>query len=68
MTDNRQLIIRVIEFLSSSSASSLSIEAKNAIRPGLSVRSNGAGSLIITALPLSVLLAALLILVPRRNR
>ncbi len=68
MTDTRQFAIRMIEFLLDAESSNLEIMAKNALRPALSARGNSMGSLIVTALPLAVLLLALLVLLPRRNR
>lgn len=68
MTDSQQLIIRVMEFLLNMDATDLSIMAKDAIRPSLGTASAGLGSVLLAALPLSVLLAALLVLGPRRNR
>ena len=68
MTDSRQLVIRILEFLFNSRTSDLQIVAKNAVRPALSVKGNGMGSLIVAALPLAVLMVALLVLIPRRNR
>ncbi len=68
MTDTRQLIIRMIEFLLNTEGAGLQIEARDAIRPGLSARGNGMGSLMVTVLPLGVLLCAALVLWPRRRR
>ncbi len=67
MTDTRQLMIRVAEFLTGQQGSNLEIMARSAIRPGLSVRSNGMGSMLVTALPLAVVLAAAVVLFRRRN-
>ena len=68
MTDCQQLVIRVMEFLLHMDATDLSIMAKDAVRPSLGTASTGLGSVLLVALPLSVLLAALLILGPRRDR
>ena len=68
MTDSRQLVIRVMEFLLKLDASDLSIMPRQAVRPGLSTAGTGLGSLIVVALPLVVLAAAILVLGPRRNR
>ena len=68
MTDTRQLILRVMAFLLDQEASGLTMLPKNALRPALSAASAGVGSVVIVALPLCVLLIALLVLLPRRNR
>ena len=68
MTDSQQLVIRVMEFLLNMDASDLNIMAKEAVRPSLGTGSIGLGSVLLVALPVSVLLAAILILGPRRNR
>ncbi len=67
MTDARQLVIRMTEYLTGQAGSSLDIMARSAIRPGLSARGNGMGSLIVTAMPLAVLLSAVITLIRRRN-
>ena len=67
MTDAQQLMIRVMEFLLNMDASDLSIMAKEAIRPGLSTDSVALGSVILVALPVTVLGAALLVLGARRR-
>lgn len=68
MTDSQQLVIRVMEFLLKMDASDLSIMAREAVRPSLGTGSTGLGSVLLVALPLSVLFAALLVLGPRRDR
>lgn len=67
MTDSRQMMIRIAEFLLRLDASDLNIMPREAVRPSLSVNSSAVGSLILVALPLGVLFAALLMLGPRRN-
>jgi len=67
MTDARQLVIRMIEYLTGQQISNLNIMAKSAVRPGLSPRGNGLGSVIVAALPLSVLLFSLAAYIRRRN-
>ena len=67
MTDSRQMMIRIAEFLLRLDASDLNIMPREAVRPSLSVNSSAVGSLILVALPLGVLFAALLVLGPRRN-
>ena len=44
------------------------IAPKEAIRPALGTGSTNLGSILLVALPLSVVFAALLILGPRRSR
>ena len=68
MTDSRQVVIRVMEFLLKLDASDLSIMPRQAVRPALSTASTSLGSLILVAMPLAVLAAAILVLGPRRNR
>ena len=68
MTDAQQFILRVAEFLQNLDASDLKIMAKDALRPSLRPESTGMGSVILVALPAMVMLAALLVLVPRRRR
>ena len=68
MTDSQQVTIRVMEFLLQSDASNLTISPKEALRPGLSTASTNLGSILIVALPLTVLAAAVLVLGPRRSR
>ena len=68
MTDVRQLILRMTDYLAGYSGTSLNISARTAVRPGLSARGNGLGSLIVAILPLTVLLAALIELIRRKSR
>ena len=68
MTHAQEFIIRTMEYLVDSDASNLHIMARSAVRPGLSADALTLGSLLLVALPLSVLAAALMILVPRRHR
>ena len=68
MTDSQQFTIRVMEFLLKTDASDLMIAPKEAVRPALGTGSTNLGSVLLVALPLSVLFAALLILGPRRDR
>lgn len=67
MTDSRQAVIRIAEFLLRLDASDLNIMPREAVRPSLSVNSSTVGSLIIVALPLGVLAAALIVMGARRN-
>ena len=68
MTNAEEFILRTAQFLLSTQPTDLGIMAKTAVRPALSVRSYGWGSLLLVALPLAVLAAAMVILLPRRNR
>ena len=68
VTDVQQLMIRMAEYLTNQPGSNLDIMARSAVRPGLSARGNGAGSVLITVLPMAVLLAAMIVLGRRRNR
>ena len=68
MTDIRKLLIRTAEFLLDTAQSDLSIEARTALRPALGTGSTGLGSVLLAALPALVLAAALLVLLPRKNR
>jgi hypothetical protein len=56
------------DYLAGYSGTSLNISARKAVRPGLSARGNGLGSLIVAILPLTVLLAALIELIRRKSR
>ena len=67
MTDMQQFIVRTAEFLLDLDASDLSIVAKEAIRPALGIGSLTPGTVLLVTLPAAVLLAALLVLVKRRN-
>ena len=68
MTNSQQLTVRVMEFLLKTDASDVRIAPKDALRPALGTGSTSLGSILLVALPMTVLLAALLILGPRRNR
>ena len=68
MTDIQPLIVRTAEFLQDLEASSLQIQAREAVRPAPGIGSIRTGAVLIAALPASVLLAALLVLFRRKNR
>ena len=68
MTDSQQLVIRVAEFLLDTEASDLDILARQAVRTTLGIGSIGPGAVLVAALPAGVVLAALLVLIRRRNR
>jgi len=67
ITHAQEFIIRTMEYLVDSNASALGIMARAAVRPGLSADALSMGSMLLVALPLSVLAAALFILYPRRH-
>ena len=68
MTDAQEFILRTAQFLLDAQPTDLGIMAKTAVRPALSARSYSLGSLLLVALPMAVLAAALIVLLPRRNR
>jgi len=68
MTDSQQMVIRVAEFLLDTEASDLDILARQAVRTTLGIGSIGPGAVLVAALPAGVVLAALLVLIRRRNR
>ena len=68
MTDAEEFILRTVQYLLDTAPTDLGIMAKTAMRPALSVRSYGLGSMLLVLLPMSVIAAALVILLPRRNR
>ncbi|MBE5768978.1 MAG: hypothetical protein E7333_05225 [Clostridiales bacterium] len=68
MTDAHAFILRSMEFLLGLAPTDLNIVAKPAFRPQLSVESAVPGSLLLVFLPLTVLAAALIVLLPRRHR
>ena len=68
MTDAEEFILRTAQYLLNTRPTDLGIMAKAAVRPTLSVRSYGLGSLLLVALPVAVVIAALFILYPRRHR
>ena len=68
MTDAEEFILRTVQFLLNAQPSDLGIMAKTAVRPALSARSAALGSLLLVSLPMAVIAAALVILLPRRNR
>lgn len=63
----REFILRVMDYLVDSGSGSLSIAPKVAFRPRLSADALSMGSVLLVALPLTVLGAAFLILYPRRH-
>ena len=67
-TYSQQLTISIMEFLLETEGTNTQIAAKEILRPALKTASTTLGSVLLVALPLSVLLAALLVLGPRRSR
>ncbi|MBP5726560.1 MAG: Gldg family protein, partial [Clostridia bacterium] len=65
ITRSQELTVNVMEFLLQKGKTGLNIAPKDAARPGLKTESLSLGSILLIALPLSVLFAALLILGPR---
>lgn len=68
MTDAQEFIVTMVQYLLGGQAIDLNIMAKQAVRPQLSVRATTMGSVILVCLPLLVLAAALVVLLPRRHR
>lgn len=68
MTDDQEFLMRVTEYLQDTAASDLGIMARLALRPALSARSTAAGSILLVALPVAVLVAGIAVLYPRRRR
>ncbi|MBQ2700001.1 MAG: Gldg family protein [Clostridia bacterium] len=67
-TDNGPFLLKMLEYLLNQETISLNIAAKPAVRPGLSAGSLSLGIGIMVAAPLAVLIAALWVLTPRRNK
>ncbi|MCE5343784.1 MAG: GldG family protein [Eubacteriales bacterium] len=67
-TFNEEFILQLMGELLPQKTVSLDIIAKSAFHPGLTAGSVNAGIALLAALPLLVLLAAVLVLLPRRNR
>ena len=67
-TDNGAFLLKMLEHLLDQEAISLDIAAKAAVRPGLNPGSQTLGIALMVAVPLSVVIAALWVLMPRRNR
>ena len=63
----REFILRVMDYLVDSASADLSIAPQVAFRPRLSADALSRGSVLLVALPLTVLGAAFLILYPRRH-
>jgi len=63
----RELIIRMADYLVDNESDDLSIAPKVAFRPKLSAEALSMGSMMLVALPLTILAAALIILFPRRH-
>jgi hypothetical protein len=67
-TFNEEFILQLMGQLLPQKTVSLDIMAKSAFHPGLTAGSVSAGIALLVAVPLTVLLAAVLVLLPRRNR
>ncbi|MDD3212638.1 MAG: Gldg family protein [Eubacteriales bacterium] len=67
-TFNEEFILQLMGELLPQKTVSLDIIAKSAFHPGLTAGSQKAGIALLVSLPLMVLLAAVLVLSPRRNR
>ena len=67
MTDGEEFLVRAVSFLTGDDSIDTSIMVKTALRPGLSVNALSLGSVVLVGLPILVLLAAIIILLPRRN-
>ena len=67
MTDCQEWIIRTAEYLLDAEPADLGIMARTAVRPQLAPTSVTLGSLLVAALPLAILGAALIVLLPRRH-
>ena len=67
MTDAQEFIIRLVNTLSGSELTDLSIMARSAVRPRLSVTSAGSGVLICVLLPLLAVIGAAAVLFKRKT-
>lgn len=68
MTDSQEFIMTVVSWLRGSDPADIGITPKTAIRPQLSASALTLGSIVIVLLPLLVLSAALIVLLPHRRR
>lgn len=68
MTDAQEFILTMCTYLSNAQPVQLDIMAKAAMRPALSTASLAPGIALVVAAPLTVLAAALFVLLPRRHR
>lgn len=67
MTDSEEFLMRMVEYLSDTESVDTSIIVKTALRPSLSMDASFLGSMVLVLLPAAVLLAAALVLLPRRR-
>ena len=67
-TFNQEFILQLMHELVPQKRISLDIMAKAALHPGLIVQSPAPAIALLIALPLLILLLALYVLIPRRNR
>ncbi len=66
--NNLEFSLRISEYLLNQEPISLNIVSKPYLRPGLQATSRTAGIAVVVILPLSVLVLALAVLLPRRHR
>ena len=66
-TNSMQFVVQVMDSLLQVEESGVQVSPKDIIRPGLKAASSSLGSILLVAMPLLVLLAALLVMRPRRN-
>lgn len=68
ISDSGPFLLKMVQHLTNQDAISLSISHKPAVRPGLSASSQTLGMILIIAIPVIVLLIAMIVLLPRRHR
>ena len=68
MTDSQEYTLRCVEYLLGEKNRDLNIMAKTAVRPQMSVEGQALGKVLVAALPLAVLAAALIVLIPRSRK
>ena len=68
MTDAQEFILRAVEYLAGVENTDLNIMARQAVRPSLRAGSTLTAQIVIFLLPATVLLAALLVLIPRNRK
>ena len=68
MTDAELFLVTVARFLKDNGPGTMDIPVRSALRPRLGPGSAAVGTALIVALPLLVLAAALIVLLPRRHR
>ena len=68
MTDSQEMILRTVQYLLGDERETLNIPARLALRPKLGVGALTLGRVLWILLPVSIALAACLVLIPRRRR